>query len=74
MRRIFILLLILMTSLCFGCNKNEIEKGNLEHKIFIATDLHLYSNNLVSPENEKYTKDIFTSDGRIQEYDYQLKI
>ena len=72
MRRIFIWLLILITSLCFGCNKKEIEKGNLEHKIFIATDLHLYSNNLVSPDNEKYTKDIFTSDGRIQEYDYQL--
>ena len=70
---------ILLSSLLIGCNGQKvssmpknIEKGNLEMKIMVATDLHLFSNNLISKNNEIYKKDSITSDGRVQEYDYEL--
>ena len=70
---------ILLSSLLIGCNGQKvssmpknIEKGNLEMKIMVTTDLHLFSNNLISKNNEKYKKDSITSDGRVQEYDYEL--
>lgn len=46
--------------------------GDREISIFVATDTHLFSRNLISEDNEMYTKNRFVSDGRIQEYDYQL--
>lgn len=53
-----------------SCNKVEeiIPKENFLSTIFIASDLHLFSNNLV----DEGIKEIATNDGRIQEYDYQL--
>ena len=56
-----------------SCSKDQpvIEKIGTPLKIFVATDTHLLSNNLVSKEG-KYTKDKLTSDGRVQEYDYQI--
>ena len=72
---------ILLSSLLIGCNGQKvssmpknIEKGNLEMKIMVATDLHLFSNNLISKNNEIYKKDSITSDGRVQEYDYDKGI
>lgn len=72
MKKILVLLYALVFIFCSSCKEKSIDKGNLEYSIFIATDLHLYSNNLIGETNQKYTKKIFTSDGRIQEYDYQL--
>ena len=72
MKKIFVLLYAFVFMFCIGCKEKVIDKGELEYSIFIATDLHLYSNNLIGATNQKYTKDIFTSDGRIQEYDYEL--
>lgn len=51
---------------------NDIIPGVKENTIFVASDLHLYSDNLLGPENEVCVKENFTSDGRIQEYDYVL--
>ena len=74
MRRIFIWLLILVTSLCFGCNKKEIEKGNLEHVEKRTVDIYptkFYKYNLkgdlmavvlVVSETESF---IYFKDGRL---------
>ena len=51
---------------------NDIIPGVKENTIFVASDLHLYSDNLLGPENDVCVKENFTSDGRIQEYDYAL--
>lgn len=71
---IFLLLLLLV-----GCENNiqssvkeNFDKINLQTTIMVATDLHLYSNNLISKDNQIYKKDQITSDGRVQEYDYEL--
>lgn len=50
----------------------DITPGVKEMTIFIASDLHLYSENLVSPDNETYIKEKFSIDGRVQEHDYEL--
>lgn len=63
-----VLMLILLLFSLSGCNK----KGKLETTIFVASDIHLFSNNLYSKDNKIYTKDRFVSDGRVQEYDYEL--
>ncbi|MGN1095652.1 MAG: metallophosphoesterase family protein, partial [Eubacteriales bacterium] len=51
---------------------SDITPGVKETTIFIASDLHLYSENLVSSDNKTYIKENFSSDGRVQEYDYEL--
>jgi len=51
---------------------NDIIPGVKENTIFVASDLHLYSDNLLGTENEICVKENFSSDGRIQEYDYAL--
>lgn len=68
-RKFLVLILLMMLSSCGGSAPKE--KGCLLDSIFVATDLHLLSNNLV-PEKGKYTKDLLTSDGRVQEADYQI--
>ena len=65
-KKLFLIPLLLIS----GCNK--IDLGDLESTIYIASDIHLYSNNLISENNVKYIKENFTSDGRVQEYDYEL--
>lgn len=52
--------------------ENTITPGVKEETIFVASDLHLYSENLLGPDNERCTKENMASDGRIQEYDYEL--
>ena len=52
--------------------ENIITPGIKEETIFVASDLHLYSENLLGPNNENCTKENMASDGRIQEYDYVL--
>ena len=63
--------LILSSYSCFN-EEPPITPGIKETTVFIASDLHLYSNNLISPDNKTYVKENFTSDGRIQENDYEL--
>lgn len=63
-RNSLLLLLILLMSSC-SFEKKEVA-------IYIASDLHLYSNNLFSDTNKIFTKKTITTDGRVQEYDYQL--
>ena len=52
--------------------ENIITPGVKEETIFVASDLHLYSENLLGPDNERCTKENMSSDGRIQECDYEL--
>ena len=67
MKKKLILISFLLIS---GCNK--VDLGNLETSIYIASDIHLYSNNLIGENNVNCVKEKFTSDGRVQEYDYEL--
>lgn len=67
MKKKLILISLLLIS---GCNK--VDLGNLETSIYIASDIHLYSNNLIGENNVNCVKEKFTSDGRVQEYDYEL--
>lgn len=66
----FIIILLVLGGLLY--NGTIIIPIKKEKTIFIATDLHLYSNNLISKDNKVYIKENFTSDGRIQECDYDL--
>ena len=66
------LLILLISGCSYDTNSEVIEKGKLETTVFFASDLHLYSNNLISENNQNYIKEMFTSDGRVQEYDYEL--
>lgn len=61
----------LVLNILIGCQKT-IDKGELLTSIYFASDLHLYSNNLIGENNQTYIKENFTSDGRVQEYDYEL--
>ena len=65
-KKLFLISLLLIS----GCNK--IDLGNLETSIYVVSDIHLYSNNLIGENNINYIKENFTSDGRVQEYDYEL--
>lgn len=67
-----LLLGVLLSVLCFSLSSCGIQPGERETTVFIATDMHLFSDNHLSEDNQRYTKDKFVSDGRIQEYDYQL--
>ncbi len=73
---IFALLLTLsmIVAICYQplCSYLKIRVGSKEASIFVATDTHLFSKNLMSEDNKIYTKNRFVSDGRIQEYDYEL--
>lgn len=64
---ILLAMLALPMTACGG-----VKPGKKETTIYIATDIHLFSNNLIGENNQVYLKDKFLSDGRIQEYDYQL--
>lgn len=67
---LFISMFFLISS-CANIETNII-KGDKQLSIFVASDSHLLSNKLVSNTNEIYIKKNLTSDGRIQEYDYEL--
>ena len=66
--KVFLFIFPILLSSC----SSSIEKINHEMQIYIASDLHLYSSNLIGENNVKYTKDKITSDGRVQEFDYEL--
>ena len=73
-----LLIMILCMSVLTACGssksvaENIITPGVKEETIFVASDLHLYSENLLGPNNERCTKENMSSDGRIQECDYEL--
>lgn len=66
MKKVSVLLVPILLSVLAGCDKNEPIMT-----IFVASDLHMLSDKLVEG-NEVYTKDIFTTDGRVQEFDVSL--
>ena len=55
MKKKLILISLLLIS---GCNK--IDLGNLETSIYIASDIHLYYNNLIGENNINCVKEKFT--------------
>ena len=62
---------LLLLSAC-ASQPSGIKPGTKEATLFVASDLHLYSEELLSPGNQLYIKENFSSDGRIQEHDYTL--
>ena len=76
MKKIFsltlIIALILGLSACGSKEEEPFEKGEKLASVFVATDTHLLSNDLFSPDNQKYVKKAMTADGRVQEHDYLL--
>ena len=76
MKKIFfltlIIALILGLSACGAKEEEPFEKGEKLASVFVATDTHLLSNDLFSPDNQKYVKKAMTADGRVQEHDYLL--
>ncbi len=65
-------LLLVVSSLSCG-KKKEVEflavEDNLQHTIYITSDLHLLANSLVK---EGTKKEQYTNDGRVQAKDYEL--
>ena len=66
-------IIILLISSCNGNKNNEevVDKGDYLSTIFVATDTHLLASNLVSEDDKIFRKELFTRDGRVQEYDYR---
>ena len=67
MKKSVLLILPLLINMLVGCDKEE---PNM--KVFVASDMHILSDELISESNNFYTKKSLTSDGRIQEYDVEL--
>lgn len=55
---------LLLLSAC-ASQPSGIKPGTKEATLFVASDLHLYSEELLSPGNQLYIKENFSSDGRI---------
>lgn len=71
-KNLFLVMLTTMLSLSLSsCDSFYIKKSH-QMTIYVATDLHLYSSNLIGKDNQNYTKDVLTTDGRVQQYDYEL--
>lgn len=70
MRKVSFLVLLILVLFLVSCKKEkEIDKGELEQTIFVVSDIHLLSNNLI---DETYSKANLITDGRCQELDYDL--
>ena len=76
---IFLLVILLcisfLLSACSSDNGSEnaaIVPNQKELELFVASDLHLYSNNLIGANNTEYVKEEFSTDGRVQECDYEI--
>ncbi len=71
-----LIIFLITTSLCLGlvsCGAEKpFEKGEKQATLFIATDTHLLSDDLIDEGNVKYVKENLTADGRIQECDCRL--
>ena len=63
---------LIMLSACNNQKVENIDKGELVTTFVVASDMHILSNNLISPDNAKYKKEVMTSDGRAQEKDYEI--
>ena len=76
MKKLLSLILSIILCLCFtacGAKTEEpFEKGEKLATVFVVSDTHLLSEDLFSPDNQKYVKKAMTADGRVQEYDYYL--
>lgn len=69
-----ILLIFILALGCISCGnvKSPVFTGteeNLQHTFYICSDVHLLSNNLLDNPD---IKGRYTSDGRVQRYDYEL--
>ena len=76
MKKIINGIIISLLALLCSCNENieeeKIVKGNKQLTIYVASDLHLLSNELIGENNKLYIKENMTSDGRVQELDYDI--
>ena len=69
-KALFFAVVLTVTALFSSCTapaegpENIITPGTKEETIFVASDLHLYSENLLGPNNERCTKENMSSDGR----------
>ena len=66
-----LMIAVLLSFNLSSCDSFCIKKDH-QMTIYVATDLHLYSSNLIGKDNQTYTKDVLTTDGRVQQYDYEL--
>ena len=66
-----LMVVVLLSFNLSSCDSFCIKKDH-QMTIYVATDLHLYSSNLIGKDNQTYTKDVLTTDGRVQQYDYEL--
>ena len=66
-----LMIAVLLSFNLSSCDSFCIKKDH-QMTIYVATDLHLYSSNLMGKDNQTYTKDVLTTDGRVQQYDYEL--
>ena len=76
MKKLLSLILSIILCLCFAAcgakTEEPFEKGEKLATIFAVSDTHLLSEDLFSPDNQKYVKKAMTADGRAQECDYYL--
>ena len=69
--------LLLLSFLLCSCHEPIFEEeitpylGELENKMFVTSDIHLLASSLVD-NTVKYSKEKLTSDGRGEEYDYEI--
>ncbi len=67
-------LVLLLAFSAISCGKKKLpefigQPENLQHTIYVCSDTHLLSNNILT---DTALKEHYTSDGRVQAYDYEL--
>lgn len=76
MTRKLMLVCVFLASFLCSCNtpsdQPSITKENKQLTIYVASDLHLLAKDLIGENNTLYIKENMTSDGRVQELDYQI--
>ncbi len=63
---------VLFSVVLVSCGNPPLDKGAFQQRLFIASDLHYLSDDLLSESNTVYRKETLTNDGRIQEKDTEL--
>ncbi|MGM9858967.1 MAG: metallophosphoesterase family protein [Bacilli bacterium] len=68
---------LLLSFLLCSCSNTPLEEeitpylGEIENTMFVTSDIHLLASSLVD-NTVKYSKDNLITDGRVQEYDYEI--
>lgn len=66
------LVTLLVPLILVSCANPPLNKGDFQQRLFVASDLHYLSDDLLSDTNTVYRKETLTNDGRIQEKDTEL--